>query len=77
MVNYKPTKIHLIFYTFIFNFLVVIKPIMLTMKHPVFVLNMPERKDRLASIKTQFKNKKEFRLNIVNPIPHKNPRKSL
>lgn len=59
------------------NFLVVIKPIILTMKHPVFILNMPERKDRLASIKTQFKNKKEFRVNIVNPIPDKNPRKSL
>jgi len=47
------------------------------MQHPVFVLNMPDRKDRLASIKKQFKHRKEFNVSIVNPIPDKNPRKSL
>lgn len=47
------------------------------MQHIVNIVNLPSRTDRLESIKQEFANREEFSINIVSPIYHKSPRRSL
>lgn len=47
------------------------------MKIPVYIVHLPSRKDRKKHILKQFKNKKEYFLNIVTPVRDALPNRSL
>jgi GR25 family glycosyltransferase involved in LPS biosynthesis len=47
------------------------------MQHPIYIFNLPERKDRLEAILEQFEGRKEFDLHIIQPEIDSNPRRSL
>ncbi|SDK92690.1 hypothetical protein SAMN04487898_11342 [Pedobacter sp. ok626] len=47
------------------------------MQHPVYIFNLPERKDRLEVIRKQFEGRTEFNIQIVHPEIDSNPRRSL
>lgn len=40
--------------------------------HPIYIVNFTEQKDRLIHILNEFKDRNEFRLNILKAKQHKN-----
>lgn len=47
------------------------------MSHLVYILNLPNRKDRLASVLSEFSGKAEFNARVIQPEIDSNPRRSL
>jgi hypothetical protein len=48
------------------------KPLKIFMQHqiPVYIINLKERQERLAHIKSQFRGRKEFDTNVVEAVRH-------